>query len=248
MGGRISLMLIDQSRLFREGIKRIFAGSDFEVGIEAADIGEALSALDGTSPVDLVLTEFSEDEIPFAEQISALRKMRGNIRIVVLTSGMDGTRLTTALEAGADGYLLKDMSADALLQSLHLVLLGEKVFPTDLARCLINGIFHAPVTSVTPRGAPQGRTLSDREVQILNCLLGGYSNKMIANRLQISEGTVKVHLKGILKKINVQNRTQAAIWALNNGVTSGISDGRHHFDFKYPARQQQQSAGGRAIR
>src|SRR5690606_31857815 len=101
---------------------------------------------------------------------------------------------------------------------------GEKVFPTDLARILINGDFNVPAALPVSRRAAAGRALSERETQILDCLLSGYSNKMIAKRLEISEGTVKVHLKGILKKINVQNRTQAAIWALNNGIATDQLD------------------------
>jgi two-component system nitrate/nitrite response regulator NarL len=102
------------------------------------------------------------------------------------------------------------MSGDALQQSLRLVLLGEKVFPTDLAHLLTNGRM----------GHFNG--LSDREMQILACLLNGAKNKQIAYELKISDGTVKVRLKAILKKIHVRNRTQAAIWALNHGLARDL--------------------------
>jgi two-component system, NarL family, nitrate/nitrite response regulator NarL len=107
---------------------------------------------------------------------------------------------------------MSDLSPEALTQSLNLVLLGEKVFPTSLAALLISG----PVDNVVEM--PGGRRgLSERENQILRSLLKGESNKMIANRLGITEATVKVHLKTVLRKIGAANRTQAAIWALNNG-------------------------------
>jgi two-component system, NarL family, nitrate/nitrite response regulator NarL len=114
------------------------------------------------------------------------------------------------------GYLLKNMSADALHQSLRLVLLGEKVFPTDLAHLLISDRLTARNEAVQ---GDHVNGLSDREMQILGYLTSGAQNKQIANDLQISDGTVKVHLKAILKKIGVQNRTQAALWALSQGMT-----------------------------
>jgi two-component system nitrate/nitrite response regulator NarL len=117
------------------------------------------------------------------------------------------------LDAGLDGYLLSDLSPAALVQSLQLVLLGEKVFPTSLAALLVSGLTDNVVTM--PGG---GRGLSEREGQILRFLVHGESNKMIANHLGITEATVKVHLKTVLRKIGALNRTQAAIWALNNGL------------------------------
>jgi two-component system, NarL family, nitrate/nitrite response regulator NarL len=137
-------------------------------------------------------------------------------RIVVLTETIRVGRLSEALSAGVDGYLLKNMSADALHQSLQLVLLGEKVFPTDLARLLTSDWM------MGRNDAAQGEHangLSHREMQILGYLLSGAQNKQIARDLQICEGTVKVHLKAILKKLGVQNRTQAAIWAVSQGMT-----------------------------
>jgi two-component system nitrate/nitrite response regulator NarL len=159
---------------------------------------------------DLVLLDLAGDG-----EATALRQLRAQMpkaRLVILTSELSTKRLTTALETGIDGYLMSDLSPEALTQSLNLVLLGEKVFPTSLAALLISG----PVDNVVEM--PGGRRgLSERENQILRSLLKGESNKMIANRLGITEATVKVHLKTVLRKIGAANRTQAAIWALNNG-------------------------------
>ena len=116
--------------------------------------------------------------------------------------------------------MLKDMSADSLERALGLVMTGEKVMPTQLATLLINGKlspYDMPTTGRKLRG------LSEREIQILCCLVDGGANKVIANQLGITEATVKVHLKGILKKINMANRTQAAIWALKNGLGPNVA-------------------------
>jgi two-component system, NarL family, nitrate/nitrite response regulator NarL len=168
-----------------------------------------------------VLVDLPDNGEAMIGRIDQLRAAAPRARIVVLTENIRVNRLADALSAGVDGYLLKNMSADALHQSLRLVLLGEKVFPTDLAHLLTNG-------RIVPRDDPGPMSrfngLSDREMQILGCLFNGAQNKQIAHELKISDGTVKVHLKAILKKIRVQNRTQAAIWALNHGIARDISE------------------------
>jgi two-component system nitrate/nitrite response regulator NarL len=220
----ISVLLIDSSRLFREGIRRIFVGSPFRVVQESSSIEEALPLL-ATAPPALILIDVHDAGNAFKERLADIRAAAPAARIVVLTETVRVNRLADALSAGVDGYLVQDMSADALQQSLHLVLLGEKVFPTDLAHLLTNGRF-LPRNAAGPIDHYNG--LSEREMQILGCLLNGASNKRIANQLDISEGTVKVHLKAVLKKINVQNRTQAAIWALNHGIAGDICDEQPH--------------------
>jgi len=120
--------------------------------------------------------------------------------------------LMQVLDAGVDGYLLNNMSSEALIHSLSLVMAGETVFPTELADILRqagNGLSHGIGASVNG--------LTPREIEILQCLIQGDANKVIANRLDITEATVKVHLKALLKKIRASNRTQAAIWAIENG-------------------------------
>src|SRR3546814_70355 len=130
----------------------------------------------------------------------------------------DPGTLAACLHAGAAAFLLKDISLEALIHSLKLAMLGQKVMPTELAMALING-----ATGMQPAG---GRSiadygLSDREMEILRCLVNGDANKVIANRLDITEATVKVHMKSLLRKITAATRTQAAIWALNQGLAPG---------------------------
>jgi two-component system nitrate/nitrite response regulator NarL len=131
---------------------------------------------------------------------------------VVLADGLSVEALRAAMGGGADGFLSKSVSPEALIQSLQLVLLGEKVFPTNLAAMLLDMNAPSPLNSV--------RGMTRREHEILQALVTGASNKMIAIKLGITEATVKVHLKTLLRKIDVNNRTQAAIWAMNNGFTA----------------------------
>jgi two-component system, NarL family, nitrate/nitrite response regulator NarL len=216
-----SICLIDASRLFREGLRRIFSDSPFGVIHEASSIEEALPLIEGLQP-SLVLVDLSGSREAVIEGVSRIAAAAPGTRIVILTENVQANRLADALAAGVDGYLLKNLSPDALHQSLRLVLLGEKVFPTGLADLLTN-------QRIRPRSEPALTSnldgLSDRETQILHCLLNGAQNKQIAHELKIADETVKVHLKAILKKIGVQNRTQAAMWALNHGMARDVSEG-----------------------
>jgi two-component system, NarL family, nitrate/nitrite response regulator NarL len=209
-----SVFLIAANRLSREGLLRIFLGSSFTVTHETLSIDDALPFVESLQP-SLVLVDLPDgDEIP-TEHIGRILAAAPRVRIVILTGAILSHRLAAALSAGVGGYLRNSMSAEALHQSLRLVLLGERVFPTDLADLLISG-----QTLSRSGNGPLGNSngLSEREKQILDCLRSGAQNKVIADQLEISDGTVKVHMKAILKRIGAQNRTQAAIWAMNHCV------------------------------
>ncbi|WP_207477348.1 LuxR C-terminal-related transcriptional regulator [Arenibaculum pallidiluteum] len=208
-----SIALVDQNRLAREGLKALFAAEEFSVVSEASSLEEALREIPAGAEPRLVLV----DPAPMGDTAQVVRSLKDSCRhahVVVLTGHLEAHDMAEAIQAGADGFLMKDISVAGLVQSLRLVLMGEKVFPSHLAAMLISGrtAGHEILSA-----APSPRGLSRRETQILQRLLGGDSNKMIANALGISEATIKVHLKGLLRKIDATNRTQAAIWALNNG-------------------------------
>jgi len=217
----VNVFLIDSNKLFREGMKRLFESSPFKVIGEAGTLRDGVPAVEnaGVRP-SLILIDLASGGDEEVEAMRGLRAQFPEIRIVILTSELCTRRLSGALGAGADGYLMKDIACEALMQSLRLVMMGEKVFPTHLAELLVSGRAEEIGAEVPARR----KGLSQREVQILRCLLNGNSNKMIANHLNITEATVKVHLKSLLRKINASNRTQAAIWALNNGIGDQPAD------------------------
>lgn len=211
----VNVFLIDTNKLFREGMKRLFEGTPFNVVGEAGTLREGVPAVEAAAVIpDMILIDPVSGGDEEVEAMRSLRARHPDLRMVVLTTDLCTRRLSGALGAGAGGYLMKDIACESLMQSLRLVMMGEKVFPTHLAELLINGRSEEMTTEVPARR----KGLSQREVQILRCLLSGNSNKMIANHLHITEATVKVHLKSLLRKINASNRTQAAIWALNNGI------------------------------
>jgi two-component system nitrate/nitrite response regulator NarL len=215
---QVLTVLVGAKTLLREGLKGLLAGTSIKIVGEAPRLTEVASALGGEK-VHLALADVTEFGEELADGLKALKAELPTIKVVMLTDVLDGQQLSASLAAGVDGYLLKEISCDALLQSLHLVMIGEKVFPTELATLLVNG---APSTPRLGRrvvnDTVRDRGLSDREMQILQCLAQGDSNKTIANRLEITEATVKVHVKSLLRKINANNRTQAAIWAVSQGL------------------------------
>lgn len=214
----VSVALIDSNNLFRQGLKALFADDEFHITKEVSSLNAALAIAPTDEALQLVLV----DPTGLGEATEIVRAFKAafpGAHLVLLTSKLDGGVMAQAIQAGADAFLMKDMSVQALVQSLRLVMMGEKVFPSDLAALLLNGRLNGSGSM-----APELRKgVSQREAQILRCLLNGDSNKLIANRLHITEATVKVHLKSLLRKINAANRTQAAIWGLNNGFAEGHS-------------------------
>ena len=212
--GTVPVLHIDRNQLFREGLRRILNNSRYRIAGEATSAAEGARLVAVLSP-SLIIIDTNGCEGAFTDLMTGVLAVSPKPGVVILTDKLEIAPLVGALEAGVDGYLLKDMSSDSLRQSLELVLTGEKVFPTALTGLLVDDQF---ALSLNAKTGDRAGALSNRETEILTCLVNGHSNKTIANQLHIMEGTVKVHLKGILKKIRVRNRTQAAIWAIHNGI------------------------------
>jgi two-component system nitrate/nitrite response regulator NarL len=215
-----NVVLIDPSQLFREAIRRLLDRNFFAVVGEARSLAEALDQLALGQRIDLITFDIAGIEAaePTAEQIDALRDRFPAVKLVVLTGNRSRDALARAIGWSIDSYLTKDMSPEALSRSLQLVMLGQQIIPTGLMSAVLQSAEtqrHAVADMID--GPAHG--LSAREMQILRFLMSGHSNKAIARELQISEATVKVHLKALLRKIRASNRTQAAVWALNNGLT-----------------------------
>jgi two-component system, NarL family, nitrate/nitrite response regulator NarL len=213
-GDPVDIYIIDKCAIFREGVKKVLRPNGFSVCGEAACIGEAIARFVSCGPA-LLLTEYPGDESSRKADLQALDAALPDARIVVLAPRMNLAWLRHSLSAGADAFLMRNVSCDGLLHSLRLVLEGQKVMPSDLGPLLMNNA--APdydAGSLTRNFA----FLTQRERSVLQGLILGQSNKDIARSLGIAEPTVKVHVKGVLKKLNLHNRMQAAIWAVNSGL------------------------------
>jgi two-component system nitrate/nitrite response regulator NarL len=213
------VLLIDTHELSREGLKLLLHSDSYNIIGATRSLDEARVAIaEGLRP-DLVLFVLGHPgEGESAETLQQIRAGFSTFKFVIITAEGSPSLSARCVEAGVNGCLLGDMSTNALMQSLRLIMLGQEIFPAPAGVLPMEGMSHAPHNVGHGTALPgSGRSLSGREDQILCKLLLGHSNKMIARELAISEATVKVHLKALLRKLKARNRTQAAIWAIENG-------------------------------
>lgn len=229
----ISLLIVDDHTLFRRGLKALLAQDDrFEVTSEAADVGEALRCVGQHAP-DLILLDNHLPGVRGIEGIASLKEAAPGCRILMLTVSEDENDLAAALQAGADGYLLKTVESDQLCEAIIKVLEGESVVSPEMMTKLLRMFRQqsAPAAVATPHTPPAPTvaeprprddsglsTLSAREREILTLIAKGDSNKLIARALEIAETTVKIHVQHILRKLNCSSRVQAAVLAINQGL------------------------------
>jgi two-component system, NarL family, nitrate/nitrite response regulator NarL len=207
--------LVDAHPLLRSGLRAQLDGKGFDVVAEAGSVEEiTLNGADGPAP-NLIVLDFAFGR----EGLSVLKAAQPQARTVIIAESAEISHLADLFGAGADGYLLKSISPGALIESLRLVELGEKVFPSVLTNFL--GAMRVANGGTQDRLRVGDVALSQRELDIIRALAEGHSNKAIAKELTITEATVKVHLKTVLRKLGATNRTQVAIWAVQHGVTNG---------------------------
>jgi two-component system nitrate/nitrite response regulator NarL len=209
-----AVWLIDAQPLLRTGLRTHLSVSGFEVAAEGASLDEACEARKNTMSPDLIILDYAQG----TETVRQVASAHPTARLVVLAEKVSLPELSAAFSAGAHGYLLKSISANALVESLRLALAGEKIFPSQMTAVLesLSAGTSAHATSAPKIGGVQ---LSHQEFEVTRRLAEGFANKSIAMELSITEATVKVHVKSLMRKIGVINRTQAAIWAIQNGLT-----------------------------
>jgi len=225
-----TLLLIGRNKLSRTCLENLFTESPFTVIGNISDIG--MLEVDALPDPDIALVEISGNSKNIVAVIGRLNEIYPVTPVVILNDKLCMATLSACLAASANGFLTNNISPDALLRSLQLAIIGETVFPTELA-----GILAGELWGRKPLRPPAGDAcgLSHREIETVQCLLRGDSNKLIARRLSITEATIKVHMKSILRKIEARNRTEAAIWAHSNGYTPAhdaafVIEGMRHFD------------------
>ena len=218
-------VLIGKNSLRREGIAGILRSANFRIQASVSCIDEALSSKSQPRQPMFIILQNADDESDLTvEQIKLCKNRHPNGRIAVIADRYRLSELASAFRAGATGYFVDVMHCDVFIKSIELVMMGETVYPsTFLSFALDPEAEHQnepgprdgdrATAPTEDRLTPQ---LSPREKSILRCLIEGDSNKCIARKIDIAEATVKVHIKAILRKIRVQNRTQAAIWEMNN--------------------------------
>lgn len=202
---QVETLLVDQNSLFREGLKRILAETAYAPSVSAASLDGVQRELEMKDGMRLLILDAVSNHGEACEQVRALKDQNPSVRVVILVEHCELRQMLAAFEAGAAACLMKTTSHEALIKVLDLVMLDETVFPAALLT-QIHG-------QAVLHNQSNLNVLSAREMAVLECLTEGASNKVIARKLDISEATVKVHVKAILRKLKAKNRTQAAIWA-----------------------------------
>ncbi len=222
-----AIILVGKSILLREGLARILCAANFRI-LASVSCADDLRPSKSTADPSLFLIVHTGDDFDVAlEQIELLRGRHADARIAIVSQHYRLNELTSAFRAGASGYFVNIITCDRFVRSVELVMMGETIFPSDFLSYMLhaNGHRTVEVAADDPRDEhimvaaddTAVTLLSPREKLILRCIIEGDSNKCIARKIDIAEATVKVHVKAILRKIRVQNRTQAAIWGINNG-------------------------------
>jgi len=210
-------LLIDDHTLFRVGLEGLLASRGIEIVASVASGWDAQRLVDELNP-DIILLDMRMPGINGLDVLSMLRAKNESLPIVMLTTSTDENDLLKSLRSGAQGYLLKDMEPDELVLALRDIVAGKTVVAPDLAPILAKAVQGKSPDDDEKNDSPFS-VLTPRETEILGLLAEGQSNKAIARNLGISDGTVKLHVKAILRKLNVHSRVEAAVMAVQRGFS-----------------------------
>jgi two-component system nitrate/nitrite response regulator NarL len=223
MASIVDVYLLCQNSIIREGLSRILAEHEFNI-VQSCSSGDALvNSRDNAndSNQSLVLIDNGEEERD-DECIAQLQIRFPRANFVILSDRFDFEIMLKAFRIGMRAYIVKEISCDRLMGTLRLVAMGERVLPPQLADELQSRPSYHKAPEVDQ--SVEAACLSHREHELLRWLIMGCPNKVISRRMEISEATVKVHVKAVLRKLGVKNRTQAAIWAANRGMRGRCHD------------------------
>lgn len=225
MDAPVRIFLTDDHSMVREGLRTFLSLYPEEVTVvgEAGNGREAVERAPKAKP-DVILMDLV---MPVMDGITAIRKLREvgvTVPIIALTTFADDKSIFGALEAGASGYLLKDVAAPELIKAVQAAARGEPQLSPQVTKRVMSRALHPEPEQKTPAPQPLTDTaageLSERELEVLALIGQGKSNKEIADELVISERTVKSHVSNILTKLDLTDRTQAAIYAVRHGLTT----------------------------
>jgi DNA-binding NarL/FixJ family response regulator len=212
---KLRLLLADDHRLFRDGLRTLLEKqADIQIVGETSDGPETVLAAHELKP-DVILMDINMPKCTGLEAVQTVKAELPQIRIVMLTVSDDDQNLFAAIKSGADGYLLKTIEPHELYEMLGRVHQGEATISGLMANKILHEFRQMKQHGIHPEAAEE---LTGREVDILECVVQGESNSEIAASLDITENTVKIHLRNILEKLHLQNRIQAAVYAVHQHI------------------------------
>jgi NarL family two-component system response regulator LiaR len=214
MTSLIRVLIADDHAILRKGIRALLrTEADIEVVGEAGDGAEAVAQAEALHP-DVILMDLVMPNMDGIEATRRIASEQPGVRILVLTSFAADDKVFPAIKAGALGYILKDSGPEELVQAIHQVYLGQPSLEPSIALKILQEVSHPPQRPLAPD------PLSGREMEVLRLLVRGKSNREIADQLIITELTVRTHVSNILGKLHLASRTQAALYALKEGLAS----------------------------
>lgn len=219
---KVQISLLGKNEIAREGLRQILSSGNFHIKDSGSDATTLISSLHVPTigmdaHVVIVDNSFEDGGL---ETCRAIAAVKSQARLVLLADHYVFENVALAFQLGVDAVIIKEISCGPLIESITLVAMGEKVFPSQLAENITNC---APMASSGDWKASAAEAgLSVREIEILESIMMGMANKVIARQFDICEATVKVHVKAILRKLGVENRTQAATWGVKHGVGSPV--------------------------
>ncbi|MBA4742496.1 MAG: response regulator transcription factor [Azoarcus sp.] len=217
-GGRVRIVLVDDHTLFRSGMRMLLGREPgFEVVGEAGDASEGIKTVTRLAP-DVVLLDLNMPGMSGAEAARILTEETPDARVLMLTVSEDAEDLFAALRAGACGYLLKNIEADALITAVRSAAAGESVISPCMMGKLLAGVREDAPAPERVRATADAERLTPRESEILGFIARGKSNKEIARALDVAESTVKIHVQNLLRKLGLASRVQAAVYAVGRGI------------------------------
>lgn len=204
-------MIVDDHAILRDGLKTIFSmEEDLSVVSEAESGEEALTTLEnGEEFPDLIIMDINLPKLDGVEMTKEVKRLYPHVKVLILTMYKHDEYFMSAIKGGADGYLLKDAPSEQVVDAARSLMLGEAVIHSSMTKKLLD--LHQQ-----PDGKKEEDELTDREKDVLICLVKGLSNKEIAKELFISDKTVKIHVSKIFKKLAVKSRSQAVIYAIQH--------------------------------
>lgn len=204
----IKILIADDHTVVRKGLKALLSAEKYGIEVigEASNGDEAIQKAEQLEP-DVILMDLVMPGKTGLEAILEIKKIQPRARILVLTSFAEDDNVTSAIKAGAYGFLLKDTSPDELVQTIRSVYADRLTLPQELTHVLLGG------ETVEKESRSTQPELTPRELDVLQCIARGMSNKQVAQSLSVSTTTVRSHVSSLIRKLNVENRTQLAIYA-----------------------------------